>query len=219
MPHRMPLICVDIETIGVKPDPITLGAWEASWKPPANYKDPSKIEARKAEQRQAYIKDRSLTVEGAQVISVALAMVSGDSALSLEVKCSENEVEIAKTIMEYVSEWNAFGWLGFNIKRFDLPIMALLLYRHGIELPVKPGKWETVDLFDIVRDFNRPEGTPGGLKYWAKVFGVASENPLTGADVAGLWEEGNLQDIAAYNAEDVRTTIRLYAALRSIYDI
>jgi hypothetical protein len=130
-----------------------------------------------------------------------------------------NEKEILEKFWTTVKSYNYF--ITFNGRIFDVPF---LMIRSAI-LGLKPTKNLLsnrylnlqkynaihVDLLDQLT-FYGSFRKKFNLHFWSKAFGLQSpkEAGITGDDVARLYKEGKLEEIAKYNLGDLRATKELY---------
>lgn len=116
----------------------------------------------------------------------------------------------------------------FNGRSFDVPF----LWTRSAVCGVKPTKnlmanrylgsqpWNAkhIDLFDQF-SFYGSVRRKGSLHLWTRAFGIESpkNQGVTGDDVRGLFREGKCQEIARYNARDLRATLALYRRYRDYF--
>ncbi len=75
------------------------------------------------------------------------------------------------------------------------------------------------DLLEVLTFWNASR-MRGGLEFWSCQFGLSSsKDVMRGSDVAGMYHEGRLDDIARYCLDDARVTAQLYDRLRPIISI
>lgn len=106
---------------------------------------------------------------------------------------------------------------GFNVCNFDLPVIFVRSVILGIDplrkFDLKPWGNDVIDLMAI----RYPKSGAKGLGWLAKVNGIESECPdVDGSQVFDLFEAGKLEEIGAYNRDDVkicRTYHKRYSGL------
>ncbi len=206
---------MDIETIPRPASQQELQNWRVKWKPPANYKDPEKIEAKKFEDEAKWLDKRQFNPSGAKMISIAACSVESDgSILNHNVSSGDDITKLTTWFRDYLAEFHDYKLITYNGRSFDLPIIARSLADSGVRLKRPVGKWGVVDLYEY--PFYR---TPGGLKYWCKVFGIEFDDSIDGSNVRELHEQGNWDEIERYNLDDVRITGELYYKLTALYEL
>jgi 3'-5' exonuclease len=109
----------------------------------------------------------------------------------------------------------------FNGRAFDAPYLML---RSAI-LGVQPSRnlmgpryrlGNHCDLYDVLTFWNASR-MRGGLEFWCCQFGLpSSKNATRGGDVAALYREGRLDEIARYCLDDARVTAHLFERLRPV---
>jgi 3'-5' exonuclease len=112
----------------------------------------------------------------------------------------------------------------FNGRAFDAPYLML---RSAI-LGVPPSRnlmgpryhlSNHCDLYEVLTFWNASR-MRGGLELWSCQFGLPSpKNGISGSDVAALYREGRLDEIARYCLDDARATAQLYERLRPVISI
>lgn len=129
-----------------------------------------------------------------------------------------DEKQIIEKFWEAIKSYNCF--ISFNGRGFDVPFLMVRSAVLGIK-PTKnlmsnrylnSQKFDAVhiDLMDqltfygVTRKFN--------LHMWSKTFGIKSpkEEGITGYEIADLYKEGKLLEIAKYNLGDLKATKELY---------
>lgn len=218
------VVVFDIETIEVPLPPEEVERLMAEYEPPRNIKDPEKIEARRREHPETIRERNKFRLGGARLISVALGEVTESGEVrNLDGKASEDSNAVARFFAEYLNDIPSYRLCGYNINNFDIPHMALALYRAGVGLDCPQSKWDPIDL---AGEFGRQsKGTGQGnsykMKELADIFGIpsmldADGKVMDGSCVQGLYELGELDTILAYNKHDVVMEAKLYRALSLI---
>lgn len=174
---------------------------------------PLRIEEELAQQ----IGNRAKDPLHARMVSVSVATVFGDTIDNLKVM-TDNEGSPVEFFVEYLKEVCSeyqlkYTLVGFNIKRFDLPIVARTLAASNLKLPQRLGKWDVIDLYEW--PFGRGKGT---LKSWCRSFGIELKHDGNGSQVAQLYAEKDFASLAAYNESDVEATANLFLHLRRLYE-
>lgn len=135
-----------------------------------------------------------------------------------------SEKEMLEHFWRGVAEYDAF--VSFNGRGFDVPFLMVRSAVHGI----RPSKdlmsnrylgnqdydAKHIDLLDQL-SFYGAMRRKGNLHLWCRAFGIESPKAsgLTGDDVKALFDTGKYEDIARYNAGDLRATRELYHRWKS----
>ena len=112
---------------------------------------------------------------------------------------------------------NAGRVVSFNGRKFDGPFLNARSMKH--EVPVTADlvgyrySWPAfhIDLFDHLTYFGT-SGFKGNLHMWCRAMGIGSPKAdgISGEDVAGMYQDGKVLDIARYSAGDIIATRDLY---------
>jgi DNA polymerase elongation subunit (family B) len=129
------------------------------------------------------------------------------------------EREMLENFWRGVAGYDVF--VSFNGRGFDVPFLMVRSAIHGI----RPSKdlmsnrylnsqdigAKHIDLLDQL-SFYGVMRRKGGLHLWCRAFGIESPKTsgVTGDDVKRLFVERRFEDIARYNAGDLRATRELY---------
>lgn len=134
---------------------------------------------------------------------------------------SLGEKEMLEHFWRGVSEYEAF--VSFNGRGFDVPFLMVRSALHGIRpskdlmsnryLESQDYDAKHIDLLDQL-SFYGAMRRKGNLHLWCRAFGIESPKAsgVTGDDVKALFDAGKYEDIARYNAGDLRATRELYHA-------
>ena len=165
------------------------------------YKKPETIEAHMAD----FVRQMSLEPGTAQVCCICAAVVGEDEAFGM---AADNE---GKLLLEF-AEWlhkieEAPTFVGFNIRKFDIPVLVAAYIRCGLPIPsrlsrtlLNPYPW-TIDYHALF---------PGtALQRFAQALGL---EPLavSGADVATLFEQENFSEILRHCTDDVNMVYAIH---------
>jgi predicted PolB exonuclease-like 3'-5' exonuclease len=112
----------------------------------------------------------------------------------------------------------------FGGRTFDLPVLELAAYRHGISVPAyfsgRSGKGyrhryseRHIDLLDWFTNFGACR-LRGGLDLLAKMIGKPGKMDVRGEQVLELWNEGKKNLIASYCLCDVLDTYFVFLRSR-----
>lgn len=89
--------------------------------------------------------------------------------------------------------------IGFNIRRFDLPVLAPYLF-----IPV-----ENLPVLDLLEDIEKARGHRASLDSIAQPT-LKLRKSGTGLDALALFQEGRMEDLKRYCLDDVRLTKEVY---------
>lgn len=129
------------------------------------------------------------------------------------------EKEMLQRFWDIVAKYDTF--VTFNGRGFDVPFLMVRSAIHGIRpsknlmanryLNYQPGNARHIDLLDQL-SFYGALRRKGSLHLWARAFGIESPKAqgVSGDDVAELFRSKHYEDIARYNARDLRATLDLY---------
>lgn len=110
----------------------------------------------------------------------------------------------------------------FNGRGFDLPVLELAAFRHGIGIPAYFGKGAQyrkrfaerhLDLLEWFSNWGAYR-MKGGLNLLAKMLGAPGKMDVRGELVAGLWREGKKNLVASYCLCDVLDTYLVFLRTR-----
>jgi predicted PolB exonuclease-like 3'-5' exonuclease len=114
--------------------------------------------------------------------------------------------------------------VSFNGRGFDLPVLKYRAMVHGVSAPWlydAGDKWNSYtqryspdwhcDLLDVLSDFGASARV--SLHEVSAVLGLPGKFGISGADVAGLVDEGKIEDVRHYCETDVLTTYLVYLRL------
>jgi predicted PolB exonuclease-like 3'-5' exonuclease len=213
-------VVFDLETVGREPTQEEENAFLDNWTPPSNWKaarnDEEKCAAKRKQDFDKWKKNFNFEVGKSKVISAAFAEIKHDKTLGeVEVCCGKEEAKVAKFAAKWLNDLcSPIKLVGYNSSSFDLPHLATLLANNGQALTHPLGKWDSVDLFF------HPLGRKGSLNDWCAAFNIHPEDPdMNGSKVGELYQQGELEKIASYNADDVRMTGELFLKLSKVYQL
>lgn len=227
-------IYLDIETLPVQ-DPELRAEMEAdaaeqlakdleAVRPPANYKDETKVAAfiqEKQESMRAEFKEmreaayRKTALDGAlgSVAVVGLAFGDGDP-MSIDISAT-SERDMLKGLMLIINErCNAQSrpcFVGHNVTGFDLRF----LWQRCVILGVKPSPWipfdakpwDTARIYDTMTQWSPDRDKRISLKRLCRSLGVpTSKSDIDGSKVWDYWQAGKHAEVAEYCRGDVVAT-------------
>lgn len=89
--------------------------------------------------------------------------------------------------------------VGFNIRRFDLPVLAPYLFMPIADLPV----------LDLLEDIEKSRGHRASLESIARPT-LKQHKSGSGADALSLFKENRMEELKQYCLDDVRLTKEIY---------
>lgn len=99
--------------------------------------------------------------------------------------------------------------IGFNSRAFDLPLLVVRSMLLGVKAPqLNLDRWRSPHP-DVMRELSQNEALKfpkgqGTLRWFAKRFGLNTDDAFSGAEIAQLVESDNWDAIAAHCESDVR---------------
>lgn len=194
-------VVLDLETVGCPEAKAFLDPVSA----PANYKDEKKIAEYCAEKSAEQVQRAALEPDLCEIVAIATQVEGGEIvALTRE---DASEIELIQQVWREIVDRTV---LGFNVLGFDLPVLIrrsqLLGLRHPM-LNLDRYKTPHIDLLERL-SFN------GKLKYrslgfYARRFGIPTEDTTKGADIARMVADGDWQGVNTHVRCDVATTTAL----------
>ena len=199
---------IDLETTPgpVKPDPASIAA-------PANYKDPDKIRAYQESSVESEWRKESLCSLKGRVICIGWA-VDDDPAQTLLI--DNEDVLLSKfldAVLPIFSDHEGVDWIGFNLRTFDLNWLRHRAYKYqipalAIQIPFQRYDKRVIDLREVWNGADY-QGR-GTLSEIADFLGIeGKKDGMDGSKVCGMWQEGRMEEIAAYCRQDVELTRNL----------
>lgn len=161
----------------------------------------------------------SLNAEFGQVVCVGLGEMVGDK-FSVVTRSGEDEKEILKFFWSYLRESRDVKITTFNGKGFDIPFILKRSAILEVLLPVKIStrRYDTLQHFDVMEVLtNYFQGEMFSLGTYCKLYSVAHDDSVSGADVFALWQAGNVEAIKAHCAADVKSTWELYQKIKNYF--
>lgn len=204
----MNTIVLDIETVAIPVPSATIADWRAELS--EEFKKDETIAAKLA----ARIDKAKFDFDGCRPVAIAARVLCSDGK---EVLFSQSGRESQSLVDSFLLFASAFTHgptriSGYNIKRFDLPILAP--YFAGSVCAALPpfGRYDVIDLMDYVAGFGRFVS----LERACNAYRIETSES-DGSMVAGWYADGQLAKIESYCVEDVTATRRLYRALSRVH--
>lgn len=206
---------IDIETIPTqRPDlqeHVTIAL-----KAPANYKDPEKIAAYIAENRDKAIHDTGLDGTFGEIACIGWA-INDDEPSCVGRWPSESEGELLAKFFHDLAEnidmvdghgqMRAPAWVGHYITGFDLRFIwqrcVVNNIKPAVNIPYDAKPWDSV-VFDTKLEWSGVKSTGNGsLDSISKALGYAGKGDLSGSKVWAAIQEGRLAEVMEYCKDDV----------------
>jgi len=203
----LPVIVFDIET-GPRAD---AAQFAPEFEAPANYKDPVKIAAYRAEKMTEWVKSAALSAVTGQVLAIG---VREDGRT--EIFCSDDEAKMLFSFWDYVSTDGAIRarMVGFYSNRFDVPFLIRRSWRLGVPVPrgIMHGRYMNDVFVDLIQVWQLGDYQASiNLDTLARWLGVGAKNG-DGADFATLLTSDRAAALA-YLENDLEITERCAIAL------
>lgn len=176
-------IYFDIETAGLPAN--QLESVRPEFQAPSNYKDPKKIEGYIAEEEAEWIRRAALSALTGEVLAIGVLQDKGYVCLGIN---GESEKEIIEAFW-YIFDNNFNSFVGFNIRRFDLPFLTRRSFKLGIPVPytLREGRYWSMRMIDLMDQWVMGDYKDSiSLDTLAKFLGVGAKTG-TGQAFAGLW--------------------------------
>lgn len=238
----MSALIVDIEAVGidnavdyldpVEPDPKLLEPIEYD----ARLKDPAKVEANRADvdrkraerpalieasiqERTAALVDRcALDPDLCRIVALGCGDADGDDTSLI---CRDEAQEAAALRLFWSRVVNVAGatrtLISFNGFGYDLPVLMRRSAYLGVDYPqLNLDRYRSphIDLMQVLTF--RGAIKAHKLSFYASRFGYASDDTVTGADIAALVKAGDWAAVEAHNLSDLKLTRFVAQKLRVI---
>ena len=185
---------------------------------PANYRDPEKIAAAKAEKLQATIANAALDPYLNRIVAIGIWTPTIGVQVVTAKDLIEETAALASLAVVISNNGHRRQIVGFNSLSFDLPILMVRARSLRLKFPllmadIQP-KWRHahLDLMEVM--------TCGGLfakrslDFYCRVHDIDSDEPaeikqLHGSDIPRFAAEGRWDEIAGHCRHDVVRTVKL----------
>lgn len=152
---------------------------------PSNYKDGAKIAQNIAEQKAAWFERAALSPLTGKVIAIGYSI---DGELMLRINPEDEKALIVEFWELLRTQSTTARFIGFNIKRFDLPFLVRRSWRLGIQFPgwIRQGRYWQEDFVDLFEEWQLGDYQASiSLDNLSKFLGIGQKSG-SGADFAGL---------------------------------
>lgn len=195
---------LDLETFGL--DEAT--AWVDPLSAPSNYKDEAKITAYIAEAEAERRADFALDPDCCRIVALGWHDLHQREPL-VEVCQSEQAEREALTIFWATYRTQATRIAGFNILRFDLPVLIMRSLYLGVEHPamtIAPA-WKSphVDIWERL-SLGGARKNVKSLRFYAKRLGIPIYDDISGKDVAAMVKAGEWEKVRNHCLFDLDLT-------------
>lgn len=145
------------------------------------------------------------------------AVAYGESAGAISVQFGEDERAILKAVWDVFNQADRLS--GHNIKKFDVPFLAVRFLANGLTIPnslrvagKKPWEISHVDTMELLQFGGGP-----WISLDAACSAFGAESPKTGMDgslVQAYAEAGRFEEIGTYCVGDVRAWAAVYSVMK-----
>ncbi len=162
-------------------------------------------------------------------VPVAVAVARLDASFQLlDLACLDAPRFDSRRMVELfwkgVDHYRDAALVDFNGRGFDIPLLTLAAFRHGISSPTyfaDPEKWgyryrftaKHIDLLEWITEYGGCR-LAGGLNALAKMVGAPGKMGTSGGQVAELWAQGKIVEINDYCLHDVLDTYFVFLRTR-----
>ncbi|MDF3606287.1 3'-5' exonuclease [Paracoccus sp. DMF-8] len=198
-------IYLDIETLPAQSDK-TIDYLTRSAKAPANIKDPSKIEAAKAEAATKAVASSSFDGWLGSICCIGFAVNDSDPITLTAVDWTE--AEILRTFFKRFSNYDRPVIVGHHAAGFDVPFLTRRAIALGVALPPAvawprdPKPWSDKIADTMVMAAGSRDTI--SLDKLCFALGIPGKAGFDGSMVAEAWKRGDHHIVAEYCADDVR---------------
>ena len=182
---------------------------------PANYKDPVKIAEAIAEGTATALAKAALDPDLCRIVALGCADTRTGVVDAWTMPDEATEREVLEQFWRN-HDWSQTTLIGYNLLGYD----ALVLLRRSLYLGLKAPQLQ-VDKYrhPMIVDLMQLMAFGGTLKYrslafYLRRFGIPADDPVTGADVPRLVQEGQWDAIRHHVQSDVLATLALARRLR-----
>lgn len=208
----------DLETIA---DPAAI-PFLPPIKAPGNYKDPVKIEAYLADGKKTQISKMGLNPFTSLICVFGWRNSDGESG---EIKLAnvKKEEDLLINAWEVIRQHDRL--VTFNGNGFDVPIMKIhsMIQRVQPTMNIQTKRYYSpdsnhIDLRAVI--FSGENNPTGSLDFICqRVLGIKKTSGVDGSKVQGMWDDGKVDEIAAYCKQDVKMTHELFDEVKAAYNI
>lgn len=183
---------------------------------PKNYKDPEKIKAYVAGNREEQVKKAALSIDLGKITAIGMQMGVEGQIVGRLVTEKYTETDLLETFWRCMRICRG-ETVGYNTLGFDLPFVMRRSWELGVRVTVFPdmrrySNYPTTDLMQILAGWDRDKIK--SLKFIAARYGLDNPLPdLDGSQYADMDEETRL----VYVKNDVYLVNQLYTKMTGYY--
>ena len=178
---------------------------------PSNYKSPEAIARYVEDAKAAQLEKCSLDPDLCRIVALGWQI----EGMPVHVGICEHEEAEAEVLNLFWYQASALHLVGFNCLAFDLPVLlrrALYLDAARPSIQIDKYKHPQVTDLQMVLSFNGAQKMHS-LSFYAKRFGIPSDDTLTGADIGQAVKEGRWEDVRSHCRADVLKTAAVAAKM------
>lgn len=138
--------------------------------------------------------------------------------ISPQVICEDNEEDLIRWFRGILHEHKTSCLVGYNVREFDIPMLLFrgMKYRIKLDFPDKRSQ-RIIDIMDSSPIGGKwQQSTLCSLDDLAEhLYGNGKET--SGADVAKMWDAGDIESIRAHCMEDILITRKIFDEFKGVY--
>ncbi len=163
-------------------------------------------------------------------ISVAIAKADAEYRLCDLTVLDAPDYRPAEITRRFWQGWSHYGqpaFVTFNGRGYDLPVLELAAFRHGLSVPgwfnvdarsfeQSRNRYNTsahIDLMDLISNFGASWVT-GGLNLLANLIGKPGKTGIDGSKIQDMYDAGQVEEINDYCRCDVLDTYFVFLRSR-----
>ena len=217
---------LDIETLPTT-DAVVMAEIANSVTPPGSYKKAETIAEWERETKPGLVKEAiaKTSFSGAAGSVCCIGWAWGDDEPDSLTVGDEgrDEAAILRAMTLHLQETRPLGFekpvvVGHYVAGFDIRFLWQRAFVHGVLLPPwfprDPKPWAD-DIHDTMTMWGGKESI--SLDDLCKALLIPGKGNMTGADVAGMWERGEREAVAAYCRDDVRRVRAVHQRMMLAY--
>jgi len=200
-------LILDLETVAIS----DAGDYLEPATAPTNYKDAAKIAAYIAEAEAAQVSKAALYPWTARIIAAGWCETPGDVVTVRLVNADALEATLLRELADRINDQGyTVPIVTFNGLGFDLPVLMARARLLGVPFPALDISRFRSPHPDLLKILTFDGAIPArSLKWFAKRFGLNTDDAFSGREIAQLYEDGNWDAISAHVTSDVTLTRQL----------
>jgi len=178
---------------------------------PSNWKDPAKIAAYVAEARAELVQKAGLDLDLARITGIGTLDLTTNRVLVQVFQTEDEERAGLTAILPHIAFMSETRLIGFNLLKFDLPLLARRCAYLGLKVPtVNLDKFKTPHLDVWAKLSYNGAVSAHALSWYVRRLGWTDlVKPLTGAEESQVPQSGRWEELKASILHDVTATHRL----------